>query len=132
MTDLLTPENSQFRSWFRNCLGSLSGNTIEWPFLKRQILAEELRRLSGSDQYYKGSVFRNRDDRVETHRTRDSEDEEILVYRLYGARTRIYGDSSSRVSNLTCMIFMGVRQEDCVRRRTVDEQAGDSGKDSGT
>ena len=82
---LLTPENSQFRSWFRNCLGSLSGNSVEWPFLMRQILAEELQRLRASDQYYKGPVFRNRDDRVETHRTRDSEDEEILVYRLYGA-----------------------------------------------
>jgi hypothetical protein len=51
----------------------------------RQILAEELQRLRASDQFYKGAVFRNRDDRVSSHRSRDSQDEEILVYRLYSA-----------------------------------------------
>ncbi len=80
-----SPENSPFRSWFRNCLGALPGRTLEWPSLVRQILAEELQTLRASDQYYAGSVFRNRDDRVHTHRTRDSEDEEILVYKLYSA-----------------------------------------------
>ncbi len=85
MPNNASPENSQFRSWFRNCLGSLPGRTLEWPYLFRQILAEELQNLRTSDQYYGGSVFRNRDDRVHTHRTRDSEDEEILVYKLYSA-----------------------------------------------
>jgi len=80
-----SPENSPFRSWFQNCLGSLPGRTLEWPSLIRQLFAEELQSLRTSDQYYAGSVFRNRDDRVHTHRTRDSEDEEILVYKLYSA-----------------------------------------------
>lgn len=80
----VSPENSPFRSWFRDCLRSLPGNTVEWPFLVRQILAEELLKLRTSDQFYAGDVFRNRDERVHTHRTRVSEDEEILVYKLYG------------------------------------------------
>ncbi len=83
MPNNTSPENSPFRSWFRNCLGSLPGRTLEWPYLVRQILAEELQSLRTSDQYYGGSVFRNRDDRVHEHRTRASEDEEILVYKLY-------------------------------------------------
>lgn len=85
MADQQSPENSPFRSWFRNCLGSLPGKTVEWPFLIRQILAEELQSLRTSDQYYGGAVFRNRDDRVHVHRMRDSDHEEILVYKLYSA-----------------------------------------------
>lgn len=85
MTDPLTPDDSQFRSWFRDCLGSLSGTVVEWPLLMRQVLSEELHRLRVSDQYYKGTIFRNRDDKVLKYRARDPRDEEILVYRLYGA-----------------------------------------------
>ena len=85
MPNNISPENSPFRSWFRDCLKSLPGNTVEWPFLVRQILAEELLRLRTSDQFYAGDIFRNRDERVHTHRSRVSEDEEILVYKLYSA-----------------------------------------------
>ncbi len=84
-TDQSTPENSPFRRWFHDCLGTLPGRTVEWPVLLRHILAEEFQELRNSDQYYSGDVFRNRDKEVAKHRGRDSQDEEILVYRLYAA-----------------------------------------------
>ncbi len=53
--------------------------------LMRRVLFEELQRLRISDQFYKGEVFLNRDDKVNEHRHRDSQDEEVLVYQLYAA-----------------------------------------------
>jgi len=86
MTNIeLTPDVSRFRFWFRNCLRELPGNTLEWPVLLRQIIEEELRQLRNSDQYYAGAIFRNRDEKVNNYRTRESQDEEILVYHLYHA-----------------------------------------------
>jgi hypothetical protein len=84
MADQMKPDDSQFRLWFRDCLKGLPGNIVEWPILMKQILSQELHRLRTSEQYYKCALFRNRDEKVSTHRGRDSQDEEILVYRLYG------------------------------------------------
>ena len=86
MTEARTrPDDSAFRSWFRGCLREIPGNNVEWPSLVRRIFAEELKRLRDSDQYYDGQVFKNRDRKVAEHRHRDSEHEEVLVYRLYAA-----------------------------------------------
>lgn len=83
--NVVRPEDSSFRRWFRDCLQELGGNTLEWPVLMRHIFDEEFQRLRASDQYYAGEVFLNRDDKVQQYQGRDSQDEEILVYRLYGA-----------------------------------------------
>jgi len=80
-----TPEDSCFRRLFNNCLQPLVGRPVEWPYVLRQMLEDHFVRLRRSDQYYKGSVFQNRDDRVAEHADRTSDDEEVLVYRLYAA-----------------------------------------------
>lgn len=85
MTADYTPESSAFRRWFHDCLGKLPGRPVEWPVLLRHIFAEEFQELRNSDQYYSGDVFKNRDEEVAKYRNRDSQDEEILVYRLYAA-----------------------------------------------
>jgi hypothetical protein len=51
----------------------------------RRIFDEEFQQLRDSDQYYAGTIFRNRDEEVHKYRNRESMDEEILVYRLYAA-----------------------------------------------
>ena len=58
--------------------------------LMRRVLFEELQRLRISDQFYKGEVFLNRDDKVNEHRHRDSQDEEVLVYQLYAVIGRLW------------------------------------------
>ena len=80
-----SPENSRFRRWFCDGLRTLQGKTLEWPVLLRHIIDEEFQRLRTSDQYYSGNIFRNRDENVENHRKRESQDEEILVYKHYAA-----------------------------------------------
>jgi len=82
-SDQPTPDDSSFRRWFRDCLKALQGNTVEWPVLLRQVLEDGVGQLRTSDQYYAGAVFRNRDKEVEKYRACESQDEEILVYRLY-------------------------------------------------
>lgn len=91
MAEQLQPEDSYFRKWFRDCLQQLTGRPTEWPILLRQVLQDELQRLRLSDQYYKGEVFINRDDRVQQHRCRERQDEEILVYKLYAAVHETHG-----------------------------------------